>query len=301
MAGSGNAYYSHNIGSVPQPPSINEFDEALASFTSYPPLGIELGTSPFLGFSDVPYQQTAGFGSDSFFSGNEQSEMLSFLQEFDTSDAWEFNPLLPSRMPIYPGESIPEEQPTSDSHHDRIIVAESSPAASSSNGTAVIRESQTTPQPQRSPTNRPSSSVPLINSDYNSNADFRPKPLLSAPQKRMNHVRSEKRRRDTIRDGYLTLTKMLSPSAPGAEQLAIPRRGRPKGSGRPGLGGKKTGKGKSGVLFRAVEYIRYLEEGCDALETECARLEAMLIAGDPTTPVQNTLMQAYGNPHQNPL
>jgi hypothetical protein len=33
-------------------------------------------------------------------------------------------------------------------------------------------------------------------------------------------------------------------------------------------------KGKSGVLFRAVEYVKWLEEGRDALLEEVQRVEA---------------------------
>ena len=50
----------------------------------------------------------------------------------------------------------------------------------------------------------------------------------------------------------------------------MPTRGRPKGSGGRGRGTK----GKSGILFRAREYIYWLEEGRDALMDEVVRLEA---------------------------
>ena len=46
--------------------------------------------------------------------------------------------------------------------------------------------------------------------------------------------------------------------------------GRPKGSGARGRGTK----GKSGILFRAREYIYWLEQGRDALLEEVTRLEA---------------------------
>ncbi|KAJ7837421.1 hypothetical protein B0H14DRAFT_2791738 [Mycena olivaceomarginata] len=96
------------------------------------------------------------------------------------------------------------------------------------------------------------------------------KPLLSTPQKRLNHIISEQKRRNAIRDGYAQLIALLAPagSAPG---LGMPQRGRPKGSGSRGKG---QSKGKSGVLFRAVEYIRWLEEGRDALLAEVRRVEA---------------------------
>lgn len=63
----------------------------------------------------------------------------------------------------------------------------------------------------------------------------------------------------------------------------MPTRGRPKGSGRSNgnKDGGKDGKegpvkaaGKSGVLLRAVEYIKWLEEGRAALRDEVMRVEA---------------------------
>jgi len=80
---------------------------------------------------------------------------------------------------------------------------------------------------------------------------------------------SEQKRRNAIRDGYAQLIKLLAPA--GTPGLGMPTRGRPKGSGSRGKG--KT-KGKSGVLFRAVEYVKWLEEGRDALLEEVLRTEA---------------------------
>ncbi|KAK7025190.1 hypothetical protein R3P38DRAFT_2953201 [Favolaschia claudopus] len=96
------------------------------------------------------------------------------------------------------------------------------------------------------------------------------KPLLSTPQKRLNHIMSEQKRRNAIRDGYAQLIALLAPD--GNSSLGMPQRGRPKGSGSRGKG---QSKGKSGVLFRAVEYIRWLEEGRDALREEVLRVEAV--------------------------
>jgi hypothetical protein len=247
---------------------------------------------------------SAGF-DPSFFSGNEQDEMLDFLRDFDTADPWEFNPMLPSRMPAYPGDIIPEDSTHQTIHH-RPDGGYGDASSVASAGT-IKPDSQTTPQPHRhSPLsmgnshhhhhqNSSSTPQPQPSTTGQSQAEFRPKPLLSAPQKRMNHVKSEKRRRDTIRDGYLTLTKILSPLGPGAEQIAIPRRGRPKGSGRSGTG-KKSGKGKSGVLFRAVEYIRFMEHACDQLERECERLEKLSVGNNTTTMAgQSYPNAAYGH------
>lgn len=81
---------------------------------------------------------------------------------------------------------------------------------------------------------------------------------------------SEQKRRNAIRDGYAQLISLLAPA--GAPGLGMPTRGRPKGSGSRGKGAQT--KGKSGVLFRAVEYVKWLEEGRDALLQEVLRTEA---------------------------
>lgn len=81
---------------------------------------------------------------------------------------------------------------------------------------------------------------------------------------------SEQKRRNAIRDGYAQLIALLSPAG-APHGIDMPTRGRPKGSG---LRGKGQTKGKSGVLFRAVEYVRWLEEGRDALRAEVLRVEA---------------------------
>ncbi|KIK70545.1 hypothetical protein GYMLUDRAFT_65770 [Collybiopsis luxurians FD-317 M1] len=130
-------------------------------------------------------------------------------------------------------------------------------------------------------TRRPSSASPAGASYQASHGlDFPPsraKPLLSTPQKRLNHIMSEQKRRNAIRDGYAQLIGLLAPEGSGAE-LAMPTRGRPKGSGTKGKQGKghesEGAKGKSGVLFRAVEYCHWLEEGRNALKAEVERLEA---------------------------
>ena len=96
----------------------------------------------------------------------------------------------------------------------------------------------------------------------------RTKPLLSSPQKRLNHIMSEQKRRNAIRDGYAQLIALLAPS--GSPGIGMPTRGRPKGSGSRDKG---QSKGKSGVLFRAVEYCRWLEEGRDRLLEEVTRVE----------------------------
>ncbi|KAF8323134.1 hypothetical protein DL93DRAFT_2070630 [Clavulina sp. PMI_390] len=97
------------------------------------------------------------------------------------------------------------------------------------------------------------------------------KPVLTTPEKRVRHILSEQRRRNTIRDGYTQLQTMVA-AHPSAPQRAAPSRGR---NARPkGARGRTKGKGKSGVLFRAVEYIRWLEENVEDLTAEMLKLEA---------------------------
>jgi len=113
-------------------------------------------------------------------------------------------------------------------------------------------------------------SQPVASSSSASIAARKKAPVPSS-QKRLNHIASEQKRRNMIRDGYANLTKLLAPAGTHIEN-ALPRRGRPRGSGARGRG---LGKGKSGVLFRAVEYVAWLQENCDALEEEIARIESV--------------------------
>jgi hypothetical protein len=128
------------------------------------------------------------------------------------------------------------------------------------------RESSQTP----SSTTSDPSSPHMTNGNTSSPTLARSKPLLSTPQKRLNHIMSEQKRRNAIRDGYAQLIALLAPAG-SPNRIGMPTRGRPKGSG---LRGKGQSKGKSGVLFRAVEYCRWLEEGRDALRDEVLRVEA---------------------------
>ncbi|KZO92785.1 hypothetical protein CALVIDRAFT_567084 [Calocera viscosa TUFC12733] len=106
------------------------------------------------------------------------------------------------------------------------------------------------------------------------------RPLLSNTQKRENHILSEQKRRNQIRQSYALLSLLLEgPEAgPGSNQAlkgtsGMTREmifgGQVKGKkGRARGGGKK--QGKAGTLFRAVEYAKWLREGNDQLARDVA-------------------------------
>jgi len=189
--------------------------------------------------------------SAGLFSDSETTDLLGFLDNFN----WEFDSSpLPSEHqqeqppPFHYDTSSPTQLPT---------LHPSSPLHP--------QQSQPQPQPQQLQLPRQPRSPSASASTTSRN-----KPLLSNPQKRLNHIMSEQKRRNAIREGYAQLTTLLAPKGapPGT---GMPTRGRPKGSGGRGKG--RT-KGKSGVLFRAVEYCRWLEEGIEALRDEVRMVEA---------------------------
>ncbi|SRR5258707_1077243 len=181
--------------------------------------------------------------SAGLFSDSETTDLLGFLDNFN----WEFD------APPLPPESQQEEPPIS--HYDTSSSAQHYPLHLPSS--VQPEESHIMSQQPPSPL-APAPPTP------------RNKPLLSSPQKRMNHIMSEQKRRNAIREGYAQLTTLLAPKGapPGT---GMPTRGRPKGSGGRGKG--RT-KGKSGVLFRAAEYCHWLEEGIEALQEEVKLVEA---------------------------
>lgn len=81
---------------------------------------------------------------------------------------------------------------------------------------------------------------------------------------------SEQRRRNAIREGYQTLIQLLAPED-GGPMIEMPTRGRPKGSSAKN---KNRKRGKSGILFRAVELTNWLEDGNEALRNEVRKMEA---------------------------
>ncbi|KAJ8456642.1 hypothetical protein ONZ51_g12002 [Trametes cubensis] len=222
--------------------------------------------------------------SDGLFSASETTDLFGFLENFD----WDFN--LDSQLPDVPPEPLYHSplQETAPPGLDQLPPSSSLFTSQSDPRQQPSRQQTQPPQQHRQqPPQQPafvhhadvkpsivtrsrspsSSASPSSRETPGANA-ARVKAPLSTPQKRLNHIMSEQKRRNAIRDGYLQLTTLLAPAGapPGS---GMPTRGRPKGSGSRGRGTK----GKSGILFRAKEYIRWLEEGRDALLEEVIKVE----------------------------
>ncbi|KAI0319031.1 hypothetical protein OF83DRAFT_1163136 [Amylostereum chailletii] len=237
----------------PPPPPFHDFDFSFDLSPSH-----SLPAPP-------PLPSSAGL-----FSPSETTDLLGFLDNFSWElDADIFAPLTnhdPNpNPPVPPQPFTPAPLLPPDSHLPPLTT----PSLPFTNGSTPTSYQ---PQPQPPPAPEPTSPTSPGGST------LRNKPLLSSPQKRLNHIMSEQKRRNAIREGYAQLTTLLAPAGapPGS---GMPTRGRPKGSGSRGKG--RT-KGKSGVLFRAVEYIHWLDEELSALQEEVLRVEALAgVRGGP--------------------
>ena len=227
--------------------------------------------------------------SNELFSASETTDLFGFLENFD----WDFNadafPQIPdvhSSDPLYrnplqetapPGlDQLPpssnlfisQPDPPQQHQHQQFHQLQTPQPPPPPQQPSFNHNVEANP-PMRSRSRSASTSSSPSQSTPSASVGPRVKPLLSTPQKRLNHIMSEQKRRNAIRDGYLQLTTLLAPvgAPPGS---GMPTRGRPKGSGSRGRGTK----GKSGILFRARAYIQWLEEGRDALMEEVTRVEA---------------------------
>lgn len=102
--------------------------------------------------------------------------------------------------------------------------------------------------------------------------------------KRSNHIASEQRRRSTIKDNYKALVDILlageessgitlANAGEGDDAPGESKKSKAKGRGRGRKGQDGAGATKSVVLDRVAAYIRWLERGNEALQTEIGRLE----------------------------
>ncbi|PAV17059.1 HLH transcription factor [Pyrrhoderma noxium] len=211
--------------------------------------------------------------SAELFSASEQSGLIEFLENFNDWD-------LTNADASSSFANISTDLPQLSQHigHESFLGFPALAPAEVNNNPKDIAShlSHSYTHPPVPPPQTSSRSSPSKKSFTQSTSDSSP---ASDPSKRMNHIMSEQKRRNAIRDGYAQLTSLLAPAGapPGT---GMPTRGRPKGSGTKaganganGKAGGRPGAGKSGVLLRAVEYIRWLEEGRDALLEEVRRVE----------------------------
>jgi len=207
--------------------------------------------------------------SADLFSPDETMNLFGFLDNFGELD-WE---LTSGPGVLYPDFTHPPNPSAPYSNPHLNTSPEPSPIKRNRSTRSKVKAPQEQPvkSPLRKTAANPSSPT---GSDQSTPTPSKHKarPLLSTPQKRLNHIMSEQKRRNAIRDGYAQLIALLAPAG-SANSIGMPTRGRPRGSGSRGNSGQT--KGKSGVLFRAVEYCRWLEEGTDALRDEVLRLEAV--------------------------
>ncbi len=206
--------------------------------------------------------------SSELFSANETSDLFGFLDNFN----WEFDADALGDPFNSAGEITVSSGGYFGTFEDGLQSSNRPGTGSSASlGTDHPRALHSLSHPYSRPNPRSSSPTSQSSADpQNGNVSVaspstdspltpsRSKQLLTDPQKRMNHIMSEQKRRNAIREGYAQLTSLIAPAGapPGT---GMPTRGRPKGSGARGKG--RPGAGKSGVLLRAVEYIRWLEDG----------------------------------------
>ncbi|CAO3649809.1 unnamed protein product [Mucor hiemalis] len=99
------------------------------------------------------------------------------------------------------------------------------------------------------------------------------KELLTEEEKRANHIASEQKRRSTIRTGFKDLTDLI-----------------------PTL--KNINNSKSTVLFKAVDFIRYLEKRNKGLREKVGSLELRAeVEGRMTQTTTNSIPEAVNNKH----
>ena len=278
------AYPITGTGSLLKPTSLRSIRRCMMSHSSLQPpvpfADFEFTFDPLL--SNLFPNQLPLPSSADLFSPAETTDLLGFLDNFGDF-SFDFNPTsneYTSEPDLYdhiPTNTAPYSNPHLQTIPERSTSTRPKPRSGSVRGSQTssdepyLDESRAISQSRSTTSESSSTTPPIFTPDPPVTTTARTKPLLSTPQKRLNHIMSEQKRRNAIRDGYAQLISLLAPSGstPGIE---MPSRGRPKGSGSRGKG---QSKGKSSVLFRAVEYCRWLEEGRDRLLAEVIRVETV--------------------------
>ncbi|KAG8904174.1 hypothetical protein FRB99_002122 [Tulasnella sp. 403] len=290
------------------PPPFADFDFSLTPATSeVTPYHSSLMVDYDLSRSQVTEPSTF---PPALLSTSEQTDLLGFLDRFE----WDFDPALPSGLPEFPKSHLADENhpaltlqshPLSDNAASTLLSdspsqLENPLRTSSSNPTPIIAIQ---PAPAELSSQRPAkrrksspSDDPSLKDSPSSALNEKParKPLLTQPQKRLNHIMSEQRRRTAIKEGFIAIEKLIAPDPsytgpPPTLPIPLDKDGKPK----KGVKAKALrGKGKMGSLFRASEFLGFLEQGIAALESEVERLESVVRSSAP----QSTSAM-YTHPH----
>ncbi|GAA5863073.1 hypothetical protein JCM1840_002462 [Sporobolomyces johnsonii] len=166
-------------------------------------------------------------------------------------------------------------------------------APTSAASPASPKPSLSKPRPvPRSASPQGSASVSPAPSDPKSSLSSSKGAPLTDSQKRSNHILSEQKRRNAIRNGFKDLVDLLVAGEAASGIVLGPGGGVDEGEDGAGAGKKRKGKGtgrgrgrkgevganasKSVVLEKAASYILWLERGNVALEREVERVEGLL-------------------------
>ncbi|OBZ79680.1 hypothetical protein A0H81_01453 [Grifola frondosa] len=179
------------------------------------------------------------------FSPSETTDFFGFLENFN----WEFD-----SEPYHASGSY--LSPHIDPSLTEPSQLPSQPVTVNGKTAEISSHSQVDTKPEaraRSDSASSSDSTSSRGTPSGSSAPPRVKPLLSTPQKRLNHI----------------ISPLSSPLQVLLLALACP----PEAGRRAAAAVAEGVKGKSGILFRAREYIRWLEDGREALlEEYCCNL-----------------------------
>jgi hypothetical protein len=114
---------------------------------------------------------------------------------------------------------------------------------------------------------------------------------LTETQKRSNHIQSEQKRRNAIKNGFRDLVDILAAGEAASGIIVAPpeeddgatapggtkkKKAKGTGRGRGRRGEIGAGASKSVVLEKAAQYILWLERGNDGIDSEIERVEARL-------------------------
>lgn len=240
-----------------------------------------------------PLPPDSGMPTSSLFDESEQAIFGDFLDTLALDTNFLFNPQLPPNMPKLaedtveptskrqrsspgPGRRDVKSPSAEDAADGNVDMSTGSPSAGSKRKSsqldvpewpalpASISKTYTLPGDM--------SHLSLETDRKRSDSSGSPGPrkeLLSEAEKRQNHILSEQKRRNTIRSGFREITELVPTLTSHSDVVT----GKASGAGVQG-GAGTGGQSKSTILFKAVEYIQYLEKRNGRLRNEVDSLES---------------------------